>query len=722
MPATRLNGDTDGDGVDENADNCPAVSNGPDRPTVTRLAMPTPSGVSNPTLPRPTPTATRRCDSTPNGDTDGDGVDNATDNCPAVANPAQTDTDGDGTGDACDSTPNGDTDGDGVDENADNCSAVANPTQTDTDGDGTGDACDSTPTGDTDGDGVDNATDNCPAVSNPAQTDTDGDGVGDDCDAFPNDPTETTDDDGDGVGDNADNCPAVANADQKDTDGDGVGDACDADPYDADPGVLMRKWGEFKKDTFGISLANAGDVDNDGINDVVVGAHLWDKPLPPSTKKLKSAGRVYVYSGRDGSELFSAAPLTGEKSNDWFGYSVAGADVNNDGYADIIVGAPKADVTITVEGKIKVLKDAGKVYVFNGQTGALMASAQGTAAGDNLGWSVANAGDTDNDGNPDVVIGVPKADIAVVDSKPLKDAGRALVCSGADLAAAVDSSANACDVASSLFPISGDTAGDSLGSAVAGAGDVDGDGHADVLVGLPKADVAGKKDAGAAVVYSGADGTEWVRVSGENAGDWFGYSVASAGDLDGDTKADIVVGAYRHTVTNVTTGKPMKQAGAVYGYSCVNAGIPCVRILAKNGEAAGDRLGWSVAAGGDIDNDGQLDVVAGAPGRDRTLPPVPPKTKGKVLKDAGAVYLLNGATGVSIHDPVLGVRAKDNRGLYLANGGDVNLDGYSDIITSAPKADTQMWVQKNPAKPAKLTNIKDVGFVEIISGRIASGN
>ncbi|MEZ5436297.1 MAG: integrin alpha [Pseudomonadales bacterium] len=485
----------------------------------------------------------------------------------------------------------------------------------------------------------------------------------------------------------------------------------------------MRKWGELKKDNFGISVANAGDVNNDGIDDVVVGAHLWDKPLPPSTKKLKSTGRVYVYSGRDGSELFSTAPLAGQNSNDWFGYSVAGADVNGDGYSDILVGAPRWDVPAA--GAQKALKDAGKVYVFNGQTGDLMASVQGTAAGDNLGWAVANAGDTNNDGTADVVIGAPKADIAVPASKPIKDAGRALVCSGADLAAAIDPTANACNEITALFEVSvGAAAGDNLGSAVAGAGDVDGDGYDDVVIGLPKADVNGKKDAGAAVVYSGATRAEWARAEGENAGDWFGYSVAGAGDLNGDTKADIVVGAYRHAATVSVNGKNklLKQAGAVYRYSCVSTGA-CVAIGQKTeGEAAGDRLGWSVAGGGDIDNDGQLDVIAGAPGRDRTLPPVPPKTKGKVLKDAGAVYLLDGATGASDLAPILGVRAKDNRGLYLANGGDVNLDGYSDIITSAPKADTQMWAQKNPAKPAKLTNIKDVGFVEIISGRIASGN
>ncbi|MFP4600988.1 MAG: thrombospondin type 3 repeat-containing protein [Persicimonas sp.] len=109
-----------------------------------------------------------------------------------------------------------DADGDGIDDSMDNCPNTPNPDQTDTDGDGLGDACDP----DDDGDGVDDVDDNCPLIANPDQTDTDGDGLGDVCDP---------DDDGDGVDDVDDNCPLIANPDQEDFDGDGLGDVCDPD-------------------------------------------------------------------------------------------------------------------------------------------------------------------------------------------------------------------------------------------------------------------------------------------------------------------------------------------------------------------------------------------------------------------------------------------------------------------------------------------------------------
>jgi hypothetical protein len=191
--------------------------------------------VGEPCPPAPTPT--------PPPDGDGDTVSDATDNCPTVANPAQTNTDGDSEGDACDT----DDDNDTVLDTSDNCSLVANPTQADSDGDGIGDACDTSPTptptplpGDGDSDTVPDVTDNCPTVANPTQTNTDGDSQGDACD---------TDDDNDTVPDTSDNCSLVANPTQTDSDSDGIGDACDPSPtptvppgtltigLDADPGA-----------------------------------------------------------------------------------------------------------------------------------------------------------------------------------------------------------------------------------------------------------------------------------------------------------------------------------------------------------------------------------------------------------------------------------------------------------------------------------------------------
>ena len=131
----------------------------------------------------------------------------------------------------------------------------------------------------------------------------------------------------------------------------------------------------------------------------------------------------------------------------------------------------------------------------------------------------------------------------------------------------------------------------------------------------------------------------------------------------------------------------------------------------------GDWLGYSVAAGGDLDNNSNADIVAGAPRRDRTLPPVG-KKKAKVLKDVGAVYGLNNA-GTTLFS-LVGNRPKDYYGLSLASAGDVDLDGYADIITSTPAADKAALVLVGKKFKPKL--IKDIGLIEVFSGKVATGN
>ena len=203
------------------------------------VAAPTPRNSSSP----------RVCCSPPGIDSDSDGIPDACDNCPHVANPGQEDADSDGVGDVCDNCPNHanadqlDSDSDGIGDACDNCPDDANPDQEDFDSDGVGDACD-----------------NCPDDANPDQLDSDGDGVGDACDGCPHDPNKTEpglcgcgqddnlDSDSDGIVDCLDNCPFVSNPDQADADTDGVGDACDNCPNDANP--------------------NQEDADSDGVGDV----------------------------------------------------------------------------------------------------------------------------------------------------------------------------------------------------------------------------------------------------------------------------------------------------------------------------------------------------------------------------------------------------------------------------------------------------------------------
>ena len=182
------------------------------------------------------------------GDTDGDGIPDASDNCPSVANASQADADGDGVGDVCDNAPN-----------------IANPDQRDTDGDGVGDVIDP----DDDNDGCLDAQDDFPL--DPSEcTDTDGDGIGNNAD---------TDDDNDSVLDNLDNCPFSPNADQSDIDADGIGDVCDTDidgdgwsneqevACGADPLDASDTLSDFDSD--GLADCTDPDDDNDGYQDAV---------------------------------------------------------------------------------------------------------------------------------------------------------------------------------------------------------------------------------------------------------------------------------------------------------------------------------------------------------------------------------------------------------------------------------------------------------------------
>ena len=217
-----LNGDADGDGVNDPVDLCPDTPQG---------AQVDADGCAD-----------------SQKDPDNDGITGLNDNCPTTANPGQEDTDGDGIGDACDP----DIDADGIANESDNCPSIYNPNQVDTDADNIGNLCDT----DIDGDGYLNWNDAFPfdpnewldtdrdGIGNNADPDDDGDGYQDTEDAFPLDPKEWLDTDGDGIGNNADD----------DDDGDGYPDTEDALPLDP------TEWLDTDKDGIG----NNKDTDDDG--------------------------------------------------------------------------------------------------------------------------------------------------------------------------------------------------------------------------------------------------------------------------------------------------------------------------------------------------------------------------------------------------------------------------------------------------------------------------
>ncbi len=477
----------------------------------------------------------------------------------------------------------------------------------------------------------------------------------------------------------------------------------------------VRLDGVAASDFSGVSVASAGDVNGDGFADLIVGASGAD----PNT--LSAAGSSYVVFGKAagfaGGNLDLSAlnggngfRLDGVAASDFSGVSVASAgDVNGDGFADLIVGASGADPnaqsgagsSYVVFGKATGFASAIALSTLNGGNGFRL---DGVAADDRSGISVASAGDVNGDGFADLIVGASGAD-----PNTLSAAGSSYVVFGR--AAGFTSAINLSTLnGSNGFRLDGVAATDRSGFSAAGAGDVNGDGFADVMIGARYADPNTLSNAGSSyVVYGKAsgfasaialstlDGGNGFRLDGVAAGDYSGFRVAGAGDVNGDGFADVMIGAYGADPNALSgAGSSYVVFGKGPGFaSAVNlATLDGSNGFRLDGVAASDYSGRSAAGAGDVNGDGFADVMIGAFFADPNA-----------LSGAGSSYVMfgkgpaSGGFASAINLSTLdggngfrldGVAASDESGSSVASAGDINGDGFADLIIGAFVADPNL--------------------------------
>ncbi len=415
-----------------------------------------------------------------------------------------------------------------------------------------------------------------------------------------------------------------------------------ASGLDPAPGWLGE--GEQPDASFGISVATAGDVNGDGCSDVIVGAHRYDS-------SESNEGAAFVYHGspdglsreegwRQGSDQFGGA----------FGYSVSTAgDVNGDGYADVIVGALLYD---------HLTGDGGRAFVYHGSASGLSTTADWTVDGEHingcLGASVSTAGDVNGDGYADVIVGVPHADVDGL------DVGQVHVYHGS--ATGLSTTPD--------WTASGDQYWDIFGEHVAAAGDVNGDGYGDVIVGATFYS-HGQQAEGRVYLYHGSAAglspvPDWV-AEGDQAGAYYGAAIAAAGDVNGDGYGDLIVGAF--PFDNGESGE-----GKAYLYHGSATGLGATPDWTAEGNRSGAGFGKSVSTAGDVNGDGYSDVIVGAWTH----------TNGEYAEGRAYVYL-GSATGLGATHAWMDEGDQEIAcfGVAVSTAGDVNGDGYADIIVGA---------------------------------------
>ncbi len=385
--------------------------------------------------------------------------------------------------------------------------------------------------------------------------------------------------------------------------------------------------GESAGDLSGFSVS-ASDFNGDGYDDIIIGAHQADSNGPNSGSTYVVFGKESGFSGTiDLSNIVrsgSGVRIDGEKGY-YSGNSVSAGDVNGDGYDDIIIGAPGANFNNTASGSAYVV--FGKADGSNGLNGTIELSELDGSDGFRIdgdlqnfwiGWSV-SAGDVNGDGYDDVIIGSPFESPSADPNE--RAIGSTYVVFGKESGFSRTIDLSELD-GSDGFRIDGENRYHFSGDSVS-AGDINGDGYDDIIIGAFAADLNGHNSGSTYVVFgkesgfsrtmdlSELDGSDGFRINGENAGDYSGDSVSSAGDFNGDGYDDIIIGADEADSNGERSGSTYVVFGKESGFSRVIElseldGSDGFRI---DGENTGERSGYFVSSAGDINNDGYDDII-----------------------------------------------------------------------------------------------------------------
>ncbi|WP_199857822.1 beta strand repeat-containing protein [Erythrobacter sp. EC-HK427] len=474
----------------------------------------------------------------------------------------------------------------------------------------------------------------------------------------------------------------------------------DLSTLDGQNGFTIRGIGSG--DRAGFSVSNIGDVNGDGFDDFIIGAWGGDAGATDSGESYVVFGKANGFTSAldlstlDGSNGFR---LDGINNSDNSGYSVSGAgDINGDGFDDIIIGAQDGDAGAT---------DSGESYVVFGKASGFTAALSlsmldgtngfrldGINSSDSSGQSVSGAGDVNGDGFDDIIIGARGANAGETGS------GQTYVVFGKASGFTPALSLSALDGFNG-FRLDGIDNSDSSGFSVSGAGDVNGDGFDDIIIGAFRGDEGGLDSGESYVVFgkasgftaaldlSSLDGSNGFRLDGIDTIDFSGIAVSGAGDVNGDGYDDIIIGAHFGDAGATNSGESYVVFGKASGFT---AALDLSSLDGSNGFRldgidANDQFGRSVSSAGDVNGDGFDDIIIGSFSGDAGATDGGESyvVFGKASGFTAALNLstLDGSNGFRLD----GIGVNDFSGWAVSGAGDVNGDGYDDILIGAFGAD-----------------------------------